>query len=333
MTNSDERAKIDETAKYLFTASNKALIDFISGIFTISLDRETTEVVRVSTEYIAHNPRLSKHLPDIVLEIKEPDKRESKVHVEIQTNHDGMMDLRMVRYGYLIGVANASKEPDDIRVITIPHQVVIYLEENSRIGDHLTVKMIFPDESETNYTVPIFKLYEHSAPELKEKDLYLLLPLVLVKYRKRLEKICKKAQKSREELDEIVQEIITEIESITAISGRYEETGIIDERTKDIILSATKEMYTQLHQKYIRDKKSKQRVEGMIESVTQKVFQKGHMIGVEEGIEKGREAGMEEGKMLEARNIAQNLIKLGMEDEFIRKATGLALEEIQKLKN
>ena len=67
----------------------------------------------------------------------------------------------------------------------------------------------------------------------------------------------------------------------------------------------------------------------MIESVTQKVFQKGHMIGVEEG----REAGMEEGKMLEARNIAQNLIKLGMEDEFIRKATGLALEEIQKLKN
>lgn len=150
MTSKDERAKIDETAKYLFTASNSALIDFISGIFSIQLDKDTTEIVRVSTEYITNNPALSKHLPDIVLEIRGTERKDYRIHVEIQTSHDGMMDLRMVKYGYIIGAETASKDPDDIKVITIPHQVVIYLEENSRIGDQLTVKLIFPDESELN---------------------------------------------------------------------------------------------------------------------------------------------------------------------------------------
>ena len=100
------------------------------------------------------------------------------------------------------------------------------------------MKLIFPDESEVNYTVPAFKLFNYSALDLKEKELYLLLPLVLVKYRKKFEKICKRAQKNQEELNEIVQEIVTEIESITKISGSYEETGVIDERTKDIVYNA-----------------------------------------------------------------------------------------------
>jgi len=279
-------------------------------------------------------------LPDIVLEIRGAERKGARIHVEIQTGHDGMMDLRMVRYGYLIGVGTSNKDSDDIRVITIPHQVVVYLEENNRIGAELIVKIIFPNESEVNYTVPIFKLFEYSIQELKEKDLYLLLPLVLVKYRKRFERICKRAHKNQEELNEIVQEIVGEIESITKISGDYEEKGKINERTKDIILSATMEMYTQLHQKYIRDKDSKEKVENMIESVTQKMFQKGHMIGIEEGKQEGKQEGKLEGK-LEGKQegiaegvklVAKNLLMIGTADEVILKATGLTLEELDSIR-
>ena len=78
----------------------------------------------------------------------------------------------------------------------------------------------------------------------------------------------------------------------------------------------------------------------MIESVTQKISRKWHQIGIEEGIERGIEQGMErgmergveQGKIEEARNIARNLIMLGMEDEFIKKATGLSGDEIRRLK-
>ena len=76
-------------------------------------------------------------------------------HVEVQTEYDRMMDNRMVRYGYLIGTARSEINNDDIRVITIPHQVVIYLEENSRISDEMTVRIVLPTGSELDYTVPV----------------------------------------------------------------------------------------------------------------------------------------------------------------------------------
>ena len=78
----------------------------------------------------------------------------------------------------------------------------------------------------------------------------------------------------------------------------------------------------------------------MIESVTQKISRKWHQIGIEEGKLEGRlegkvegiAEGVEQGKIEEARNIARNLIMLGMEDEFIKKATGLSGDEIRRLK-
>ena len=50
------------------------------------------------------------------------------------------------------------------------------------------------------------------------------------------------------------------------------------------------------------------------------------------GIEQGIERGVDQGKIEKARNIARNLIMLGMEDEFIKKATGLSGDEIRRLK-
>jgi len=161
-----------------------------------------------------------------------------------------------------------------------------------------------------------------------------------VKYRKKFEILCKRKKRSQEELDEIVQEILDEIAQITSISGLYEETGVIDEQTKDIILSATMELYTQLHQKYIRDLTTRRKVEHMIESVTQKVWNKAHMIGVEEGFEKGVEEGIEKGmeKGKEAgiaeavKAVAKNLVMIGAADELIMKATGLTSDQLNAIK-
>ena len=161
-----------------------------------------------------------------------------------------------------------------------------------------------------------------------------------------------------------MQDVLQDVEEIISISGKCEDKGVMDEQTKDVILSATMELYNQLHQKYIQDNESREKVENMIESVTQKISRKWHQIGIEEGIERGIERGIEQGmergmeqgivrgmergklegkvegiaegveqgKIEEARNIARNLIMLGMEDEFIKKATGLSGDEIRRLK-
>jgi len=88
------------------------------------------------------------------------------------------------------------------------------------------------------------------------------------------------------------------------------------------------ELYTQLHQKYIRDTKSKERVENMIESVTQKISKKWHMIGIEEGRQEGKQEGIAEGVKI----VAKNLLMIGTADEVILKATGLTSEELDSIK-
>ena len=70
------------------------------------------------------------------------------------------MYLRMVKYGHLIGSARSEVNHDAVRVITIPHQVVIYLEENKTIGDEMVVKWILPGNKEIDYTIPVFRLYQ-----------------------------------------------------------------------------------------------------------------------------------------------------------------------------
>ncbi len=54
--------------------------------------------------------------------------------------------------------------------------------------------------------------------------------------------------------------------------------------------------------------------------------------GREEGREEGLQEGIEKGKLEEKMEIAKNLLKLGLEIEFIKKSTGLSEQEINSLK-
>ncbi len=318
------RVKIDEAAKFLFTASNDTLIEFLSAIFSLPLNKETLRVVPISTEYISHCPVYSRHYPDIVLEVRGLSNEHPLFHVEIQTGYNSMMDVRMVKYGYLIGESRSEIDSDNIRVITIPHQVVIYLEEHNRINDTLQVKIVLPDGSDLLYSVPVLKLYQYPVEVLRKTDLYLLLPLVLVKYRKRFELLVNRKHSGREEFDQIVGEIIQDIETIISFSSEVVKEGRLDEETKDIILSTTIEMYKQLHRKYIKDERVQGKVENMIESVRQKW----HTIGLEEGIEKGIEKGIEQG----VKTVAKNLLMIGIDDAVILQVTGLTPEELERIK-
>jgi hypothetical protein len=117
-----------------------------------------------------------------------------------------------------------------------------------------------------------------------------------------LEKTVNRKTIDSESFNRILEEIVREVSCITRISDKYLHEGVIDDKTKDIILSATMEIYNQLHNTYIRDSAVKEKVEHMIESVTQQISQKKYNIGLEEGksmgIEEGKTIGLEEGKTI-----------------------------------
>jgi len=60
-------------------------------------------------------------------------------------------------------------------------------------------------------------------------------------------------------------------------------------------------------------------------------MEKGLQKGLEEGLQKGLQKGKAEGRQEEKHSIALNLKKLGVSIEQIAFATGLSIEEIEKL--
>ena len=96
-----------------------------------------------------------------------------------------------------------------------------------------------------------------------------------------------------------------------------------------------------------RDEEERLRYEGREEFLLDQQYglQAARGEGIEIGEKKGREEGREEGRKegieigerkgieIEGVTIAHNLINLGMDNDFISKATGLSSKEIQKLRN
>ena len=52
-----------------------------------------------------------------------------------------------------------------------------------------------------------------------------------------------------------------------------------------------------------------------------------------EARKEGREEGKEEGRELERKEFVKNLLSLGMDDDFIIKATGLDMAVLERIKN
>jgi predicted transposase/invertase (TIGR01784 family) len=69
-------------------------------------------------------------------------------------------------------------------------------------------------------------------------------------------------------------------------------------------------------------------IEKGIERGIEKGIEKGIERGIEKGIERGIERGIEEGKI----EAALNMVEMGMNDEDIRKITGLAAAKILQLR-
>ena len=95
----------------------------------------------------------------------------------------------------------------------------------------------------------------------------------------------------------------------------------LDEETRR--LYEAREMF--LHDQATRMQEAKE--EGLEEGLM-----KGKEQGLVEGMMKGKEQGVEEGKKQERETVAKNLLSLGMDNEFVIKATGLDKLDIEKLK-
>lgn len=125
-----------------------------------------------------------------------------------------------------------------------PRPCIIYLDEGKKdkIPDEYTLVLKFENQGEFSYKVPVFKLQTISIQELNDKKLIVLLPFLLLKLRKKIEKI-----RSKENMEELQNLVVNDIRFTIR---KNEEVGNLSSIDAINLIDLTSKLYMQIYAKY-----------------------------------------------------------------------------------
>ncbi|WP_315078321.1 hypothetical protein [uncultured Clostridium sp.] len=309
MAVSNDKVKLDEVLKFLFSTSKKVLVNLLNGIFEENFSTDDVDLSISNNEFIMDT--FDTLRGDIFFDIlNNQSSNKVSYHLEFQTKNDSTMVIRMFEYGFKKGKEQAGNR-DDFKTIYFPKQKVIFIERNNSIKDDIKLKIVLPDEQSFIYSVPVMKYWEYTDKELIENKMYPLLPLQLFNLRKELEYFRK-----RNNIEEIKKLSIKakEIASIIANESKelFEKDEIVGEDFHKMLL-AIQNLIEYLNRNYFNDEKIEEEVITMTKTLYDPQVEKK---GIEKGIEK------------KAKETAIKAIEMGMDNEVIIKLTGLTDEKI-----
>ena len=224
----NERIRLDEIIKALFTTSNGVLLRLLNGIFDENFMEDEVEISMENKEFPKENYE-EKEIPSIDLIradflTKFTEKANNKkhyYHIEFQIKNDNNMVIRTFEYGFNYAKEVARTEGTEKTVLYFPKQRVIYMEENKNIKDVLNMTIIFPNNQEIEYSVPVIKYWKYDINDLKLKGMYPFIPLQLFKLRKELQNIIDSNKENKEEI--LKEHLYEAIESAKLIAYTCDE--------------------------------------------------------------------------------------------------------------
>ncbi len=139
-------------------------------------------------------------------------------HLECQMKDNQEMVIRMFAYDVHFAITHTKVVDGETKEITLkfPHSVVLYPEGSDSVPDHLQCRILFQDNSEHIYRLPVVRVQSYSMEEIREKHLVLFLPYTMLRFRPRLRKGKNITEK---ELTEYLNEVILILEEEVA-AGR-----------------------------------------------------------------------------------------------------------------
>ena len=226
----------DKAFKRILTLSDKAVINLINGLF--GTDYPTNS--KITYNWTEHEDKeLKRTLSDSILTINDRDI----YHIEAQMTEDEEIVFRVFEYGFGHAYKNRTFG-DGSETMIFPRPCIIYLDEGKKdkIPDEYTLVLKFENQGEFSYKVPVFKLQSASIQELNEKKLIVLLPFLLLKLRKKMEKI-----RSKENMEELQNLVVNDI--IGAVH-KNEELGNLSRSDALDLLDLTTRLYMKIYSKY-----------------------------------------------------------------------------------
>ena len=226
----------DKAFKRILTLSDKAVINLINGLF--GTDYPTNS--KITYNWTEHEDKeLKRTLSDSILTINDRDI----YHIEAQMTEDEEIVFRVIEYGFGHAYKNRTFG-DGSETMIFPRPCIIYLDEGKKdkIPDEYTLVLKFEDQGEFSYKVPVFKLQSISLQELNDKKLIALLPFLLLKLRKKIERI--RSKENMEELQNLV------VNDIICTIRRNEEVGNLSSIDAINLIDLTSKLYMQIYAKY-----------------------------------------------------------------------------------
>lgn len=247
-------------------------------------------------------------------------------HIECQSTHDSNMVIRMIEYDFSVSLESMEKAEETYRMY-FPHSCILYLR-----GDQdrklLSVEMIMPDGSVTEYKVPTIYVGHYTKDEILQKQLFFLLPFYIMRYEKKV-------------LDIAHPELQKMLEEYREIEKRLEEEFL--EEGKEKVYRDLIELIIRIAGYILKDQEEARKGFGdvmggkVLELKSDKLIQEGmrrglmqgRTQGLEQGLMQGRTQGLEQGI---AKNV-RTLLHKGKTVEEIADLLDLTVEYVREIQD
>ena len=296
----------DLILKSVLDLSPSAVVGLMNGLFDESFPPDS-EVIRTATETVAVTKSgTKKSESDKMLTIKTGEiSRRFHIDAEISSNNKEMV-IRVFDYGYRDALLYKTTEDGNI-VLKFPQPKLIYLEHWSTAPDTVTLELDFWGQSKAKFTVPTMKFLDYSVEELDKRNMVILLPLYLLKLRR---KVVAAKEKGSEALKQYVPELKALLnDDILGTIENNVNNGNITHRDAHTLVDLIELLYNHLY--------------GDVQE-----FQDGGVKGMLED----KLVLASDFKVLEAtEKIAKNFLDKGISPEDVADATKLPIEKVRKL--
>ena len=197
----------DDVFRTLIQDCPQLLIPFINEMFleTGYLEEPYTgdeKVVHYNDEHFLEQQGGSqeKIVTDAYVQIVGRNSR--KFHLECQTNPDGTILIRMMKYDLQIALEDMEFAGDSI-TINCPCSGLLYLRSTQNTGKSMNVTIKAPTDESVSYTIPVLAVKDYTLEEIFEKDLLFLVPF----YAFKLETEIKHFETDDEARKDLIQEL------------------------------------------------------------------------------------------------------------------------------
>ncbi|MDE7249939.1 MAG: hypothetical protein K2N82_08645, partial [Lachnospiraceae bacterium] len=231
----------DEMLKRQIQLYPEMLLPLIKEIFRkeypvgINIKMLSTEYV-VSKVYEYGEKRIESVRSDLLIQVGSKDI----YHMECQMKQGGDIAIRMLEYDMNIALVHGLEWVEIAQAgNTYKHRLKFpksaILSKNTPDAESCVI--VFPDETEYEYRIPILKIQKYTPEMIEEKNLNILLPFLPIRFKRKFESILKtkdnpiQFEKTLEKMEALKKDLTKLVADCIIIINREEENGTLSNAT------------------------------------------------------------------------------------------------------